>query len=127
MGVPDMMEQALFKKRRDAQARQAELEAEIAAIDAEIAGQFTPPELGLARVAMLPADEGGDVRWFTTNLREVVALDVRVAMIQRLDEKSAWAGFQLGDAGRVGLQIVARAKPIRLEITPTEHAGVPYV
>jgi len=121
-----MNEQGLFQRRREAERRQAELEAEIAALDAEIAGQFHPPDLGAARVGMLPAVDGTNVRWFTTNLREVVALDVRVAMVQRLDDRTAWAGFQLGDKGRVGLQIVARAKPVRLEITPTEHADVRY-
>lgn len=122
-----MMEQSLFAKRRDAELRMLELQAEMAALDKEIAGAMPGvPDLGSARVALLPVTAGANVKWATTNLAEAVARDVSVAHLLRMDEKSAWLGLQLGEKGRVGIQLVSRSKPIRLEITPTEAAEVRY-
>lgn len=122
-----MMEQARFRKRLEQQARMDALLAEIAETEQEIADQFKAPDLGAARVGMLPVEEGADCRWFTTNLTEVVAREVGVAFLHRMDDRSAWLGLDLGkQEGRVGLQIVAKAKPLRLEITPTQRADVRY-
>lgn len=123
-------QQVLFAKRREAERRMLELtakyQAEIDELDKEIAGAVPTIELGSSRAFLLPVEEGAEPRWATTNLAEAAAKDVTVAHLLRMDERSAWLGLQLGDKGRVGLQLVARAKPIRLEITPTEHADVRY-
>jgi len=122
-----MMEQERFEKLRAAQRRAQALAVQIAELEAEIAAEAsTVPDLGQARVSLTPVTPGQNTKWLTTNLAEVVARDVSMVQLLRMDAKSAWLGLSMGDKGRVGIQLAARLKPIRLDIMPTEAADVRY-